>query len=216
MHSSTGQPLIPAKRHVSRRMYLWLTLALLLLLYVFILHFSAQAQAPSWISLATSGSIAFPRYDHSAVYDQTANTMIVFGGVIDVCCPSHPSNDVSVLSNANGMEGVSVWTQLNPSGSPPAGRSGHRAVYNSVTNRMIVFGGNDDADNMMNDVWILTGTNGRGGTPTWIPLNPLGVYLKTSARLSTMWAQANWSNARCVASFFSKRTRILRKRLNHE
>ncbi len=36
-----------------------------------------------------------------------------------------------------------TWTELLPTGGPPDGRSSATAVYNSATNRMIVFGGGE-------------------------------------------------------------------------
>ena len=53
------------------------------------------------------------------------------------------------------------------------------AVYDPVTNRMIVFGGAAILSvplhfHHYNDVWILTNANGLGGTPEWIQLAPIG------------------------------------------
>ncbi len=68
-----------------------------------------------------------------------------------------------------------TWTELLPTGGPPDGRSSATAVYNSATNRMIVFGGANSGQfvavppsiALRNDVWVLTHADGRGGTPVW-------------------------------------------------
>src|SRR5439155_19209480 len=52
-------------------------------------------------------------------------------------------------------------------------RSAHTAVYDSSSNRMIVFGGFLNGS-FFNDVWVLTNANGTGGNPEWIQLAPLG------------------------------------------
>ncbi|MCK5733908.1 MAG: hypothetical protein KAI38_06960, partial [Candidatus Latescibacteria bacterium] len=72
-----------------------------------------------------------------------------------------------------------TWTQLNPTGGLPAKRSGHSAVYNASTNRMIVFGGCVGANivsapSVLNDVWVLENADGMGGTPAWHQLTPTG------------------------------------------
>ena len=40
-----------------------------------------------------------------------------------------------------GPVAAQSWTQLTPSGGPPAVRSQNSAVYDPATNQMIVFGG---------------------------------------------------------------------------
>jgi uncharacterized protein (TIGR03437 family) len=151
---------------------------------------------PTWTQLNPSGTPPAPRVFHTAVYDPASNRMIVFGG--DNCATAGTpfSNDVWVLSNANGLGGTPAWTQLSPAGAPPA-RDDVSAVYDAGSNRMIVFGGflatpgpplltNDAGSNRMmvsggavfassyNDVWILSNANGLGGPPTWTQLSPAG------------------------------------------
>jgi len=72
-------------------------------------------------------------------YDPASNRMIVFGGRDR---EGKNLNDVWVLVGANGI-GAHQWVELihnGAAGSPPA-RSGHSTVYDSVNNRLIVFGG---------------------------------------------------------------------------
>lgn len=73
------------------------------------------------------------------------------------------------------------WTQRFPTGGPPTGRSNNAgreystAVYDPVTNRLIVFGGAIcDPCTHLNDVWVLTNANGLGGTSEWQQLFPAG------------------------------------------
>src|SRR5215471_15331189 len=137
------------------------------------------ASGPMW-------TLLFPAYsdadlffatllsEHSAVYDPSSNTMIVFGGLDqnDV-----PQNTVLLESNANGSGGLEagMWSELNPAVVPPP-RIFHSAVYDQTNNRMIVFGGCVDlnCDIPLNDTWVLTNANGQGGTPSWIQLAPAG------------------------------------------
>src|SRR5437870_4037197 len=125
---------------------------------------------PSWAQLGPAGSLPTGRAGHTAVYDSSSSRMIVFGGN-DISGVSF--NDVWVLLNANGQGVGPVWSQLTPTGVPPAPRTLHTAVYDLATNRMIVFGG-IGGFTVLNDVWVLDHANGLGGTPTWVQLSPAG------------------------------------------
>ena len=63
-----------------------------------------------------------------------------------------------------------TWVPVNPSGTPPAPRREHSAVYVSP-DRMLVFGGEDGAGTVMNDTWLLRAN----GNDAWVQLSPLGV-----------------------------------------
>jgi len=126
----------------------------------------------AWTQLSPAGTLPGPRDGHSAVYDVATNRMIVFGGA-DACGVYY--NDVWVLSNANGLGGMPAWTHLAVTGTPPAVRALHSAVYDPNTNRMIVYGGSNTS-NIFSDVWVLTDANGLavGGSPHWTQLSPAG------------------------------------------
>lgn len=123
---------------------------------------------PSWTQLP---SAPFSREAHTAVYDPGSSRMIIFGG--DQAFAGTMRNDVWVLVDANGI-GSPSWVQLSPTGTPPGVRSGAGAVYDPLTNRMIIFGGYESLFNWYSDVWILKNANGIGGTPEWIQLMPTG------------------------------------------
>jgi Bacterial Ig-like domain (group 3)/Galactose oxidase, central domain len=128
----------------------------------------------AWTQLEPTGTPPVPRGFHgvTGVYDPGSNRMIVFAGRD---ADGNNLNDVWVLTNANGLGGTGEWINLIPngaSGSPPP-RSGHSAVYDSSTNRMIIFGGcNGFCLPTLNDTWVLSNANGLGGTPVWTPLSP--------------------------------------------
>src|SRR5206468_7977824 len=54
-------------------------------------------------------------------------------------------------------------------GTPPARRSGHRAIFDPDRDRMIVLGGGNESE-ITNDVWELS----LSGTPTWSQIFPSG------------------------------------------
>ncbi len=145
---------------------------------------------PAWIQLTPTGPLPPARFLHVAAYDTATNRMIVWSG--DSTLVSAPDlTDVWVLTNANGLGGTPAWVPLFPTGGPPPGgtfpgREFTSAVYDGITNRMIVFGGATcDPCGGRNDVWVLTNANGLGGAPAWLELFPSGAapsarYLNSS------------------------------------
>lgn len=88
-----------------------------------------------------------------------------------------------------GQAAAQGWTELFPTGGPPAGRLEASAEYDPGTNRMILFAGEDNVGNcgtscLFNDVWVLEHANGLGGTPTWTQLAPTGTLpsVRTSSK----------------------------------
>ena len=122
-----------------------------------------------WINLIANGPRRSRRSGHSAAYDSVNNIMIVFGGCSGFCTPA--LNDVWTLSNANGLGGTPVWTQLSLSGGP-AGRVNSVVAYDAVANQLIIFGGQDGSQNpcsALSDLWFVTNAN---GLTTLLDTNP--------------------------------------------
>lgn len=128
---------------------------------------------PAWAQITPAGAPPSIRDGHSAVYDGANNRMIVFGGRVEC---SNANAEIWVLANANGVGGTPTWTHLSPAAGPaPGARAFHSAVYDSGSNRMIIFGGAAGTGGpLLNDVWVLANANGLGGAPTWTQLTPSG------------------------------------------
>ncbi len=129
-----------------------------------------------WINLIANGAAGSPpaRSGHSAVYDSVNNIMIIFGGCSGFCTPA--LNDVWTLSNANGLGGTPVWTQLSLEGGPAA-RTNSAVAYDAPNNRLLIYSGQDGSANTcstFSDAWSLTNANGVGSNPSnWMQFNPL-------------------------------------------
>jgi hypothetical protein len=130
------------------------------------LMFAQPIAAQTWAQLR--GPVA--RDTFSAVFDPGSGRMIIFGGTTNNA--SNPDlNDVWWLINPDGP-GLG-WVQAQPTGTKPARRVGQSAVYDSVNDRMTIFGGGlGQASPCANDVWVLNHAAGVTGTPAWIRLNP--------------------------------------------
>src|SRR5262245_6817455 len=88
----------------------------------------------------------------SAIYDPNGDRMIVFGGI-------ETGDDLSTAWSTRlwslDFSGTPVWSELHPTGTPPAPRAYHSAVYDPNGKRMIVFGGGSQAAPLLQAVWAL-------------------------------------------------------------
>jgi hypothetical protein len=106
-------------------------------------------------------------YNHTSIYDPVRHRMLVFGGG-DFYSPL--SNRVWALSLAPNL----TWSQVTVTGTPPAARAGHSAIYDPVRDRMLIFGGANEVQGWgtrYNDVWELALSP---GSPAWTLLHPQG------------------------------------------
>ncbi len=129
----------------------------------------ADFAASTWTLLATTGTPPTPRFGATAIYDPAGDRMVFFGGQ----AASGPSSEAWSLSMSDAS-----WTLL-ATPNPPAPRHLHGAAYDSRRERMLVFGGYTDYD----DVWALSLT----GVPAWTQLHagiePAGRYFHTAIHL---------------------------------
>lgn len=116
--------------------------------------------APHWTQLSPPGAPP-ARVDATAIYDEPRRRMIVFGG--QGCCST--LNDVWAFNLASN-----TWTQLFPTGTAPAGRYQHTAVYDLRRQRMLVHAGYTENGNVSN-TWEL---NLAVNPPAWSQLATTG------------------------------------------
>lgn len=127
--------------------------------------------SPNWgAPLPSNAPPATGRQGAAAAYDSQHHRMILFGGQRSW----HPIgtenlNDVWVL-DLNAVP--PVWSELTAAGTPPEGRGFASLVYDPSGNRVILFGGENDAGARFQDLWSLSLT----GTPTWSPLAASGSW----------------------------------------
>jgi uncharacterized protein YjbI with pentapeptide repeats len=127
---------------------------------------------PQWTQLAPTGSIPTATGLQAAAYDPGSNRLIVFGGWR--CCSAPPQyNELTVLTNANGLGGAPQWIRRATTGTYPSQRYGVEAVYDSSTKQMTIFGGTT-ATGQVNELWVLPSADAISGTPIWTKLTPAG------------------------------------------
>jgi hypothetical protein len=125
----------------------------------------------NWAQIFPTGTLPAGRFGHSALYDSGSNRMMVFGGGTTA---TNCLNDLWILDDANSADGTPDWISLTASGTAPAARMNHVAVYDPTQNAAIIFGGTNCASGYLSDVWVLNNANGEGGTPIWTKLSPSG------------------------------------------
>jgi len=118
--------------------------------------------------------------DHAGVFARI-DGLTLPGGLALV--PEYSASGLSLTCVAQ------TWTHLIPTGAAPSAREGHAAVYDSASDRMIVFGGRSDAG-PLSDVWVLDHADGRGGRPQWTPLAPAGAAPAPRAHMSAVYDPA--------------------------
>lgn len=135
------------------------------------------AGAESWTQLLTTGTPPSPRASATAVLDEANYRMVLFGGEAG----SGGMNTVWTLDLA-----TLDWSQLFPSGTLPAPRFGHSAIYDATEQRMIVFGGQHSS--IYSDVWSLSLSP---GTETWHQLTTTGTQPGERVRHFCAYDNAN-------------------------
>jgi uncharacterized protein (TIGR03437 family) len=96
--------------------------------------------------------------DTALVYDEARGEVVLFGG----CCGGEGRlghrNDTWVWDGQR-------WMEKQPARRPPA-RAGHAMVYDSIRQRVVLFGGQDANGSPLADTWLWDGNN-------WTPLDTL-------------------------------------------
>jgi fructose-specific component phosphotransferase system IIB-like protein len=142
-----------------------------------------------WIRVSVSGKQPTDRFGQSAVYNQTTNRMITFGGGTGF--PGPCINELWVITHLNGVGGSPLWIKEAPTGTLPPVREGHTAVYDPNTNKMIVFGGTDCNGNYYNDLWILSNADGSTATPSWAEVTPIGTPPSARTQATAIYDSVN-------------------------
>ncbi|NHJ48283.1 MAG: hypothetical protein FK733_10895 [Asgard group archaeon] len=109
----------------------------------------------------TSGDSPLPMYHQEMIYDVENNQTIMFGGSI-TGGSSADLESTWVLSSIN-----LTWNKLQDANSP-GGRYSHRMVYNTLTGKILLFGGiTYAAGAQVNDTWEFD-----PATNQWTELHP--------------------------------------------
>ena len=117
--------------------------------------------AQTWTLVAPAGTPPSPRESMSGVYDAARSRLLVFGGW----------NGASSLNESWELDFLPTptWKPFIVLGTPPPSRFGHTMVYDTLRDRLVLYGGSDNST-LYGDAWTLD----LGGTPVWTQLTPGG------------------------------------------
>lgn len=124
-----------------------------------------------WQQLSPAGPNRPLLSRHVAVYDSNRDRMIVFSGAKDLFgnIVYESNQKIHVLNFENSSQGE--WETLYPEGPYPDQREAAVAIFDPENNRMILFGGYGNGQEL-NDLWALDFSSSEAGE--WINLNPSG------------------------------------------
>jgi hypothetical protein len=124
--------------------------------------------SPTWTLLLTAGTKPPPRSGHVLLYDSRRERLLLFGGADSITRNDSWALDLTVVPPA--------WGQGLPTGTLPSRRAYCQAVYDSLNDRAVLFGGADSLTQegppigIRADVWVLPFT----GPFAWTELTPTG------------------------------------------
>jgi len=105
--------------------------------------FSLDLNSHKWEVINSRGDVPQTRDDHTALLFETEQCMIVFGGFVN----GAQTNEIYKYFFQENK-----WQKVVPQGVLPPPRVGHSAVI--YRSSMVVFGGRDEENNKMSDLWI--------------------------------------------------------------
>ena len=105
-----------------------------------------DSQASTWTELSPVGAVPSARGNHRMVYDPENGVVVLFGG-----------NDGSAeLADVWTYDlAMNTWQRLDTPGDVPPGREEHALVYDPSTGGVLLFGGFDNSDADLADLWEL-------------------------------------------------------------
>ena len=108
-----------------------------------------------------------PRYLQSAVFDETRQVLVMFGGL--------PGVGLKALQDLwEWNPATSTWTDRTPSGSKPIARFGAGMVFDSIRNKFVIFGGRSTTNYDLADTWEWDPTSGAFTDRTGSSVAPVG------------------------------------------
>jgi hypothetical protein len=118
---------------------------------------------PVWRQLLPSRIRPSARGHHTAVYDSQRQRMVICNGANSYVI----INDTDALS----LAGSPVWSEIPAGANYPDPRADFVAIYDSLLDRMVIDGGQNQRRSHLTDTWALP----FAGQPVWMQLHPTGL-----------------------------------------
>ncbi|MFL5318464.1 MAG: kelch repeat-containing protein [Myxococcaceae bacterium] len=119
-----------------------------------------------WELYTASGTPPTNRIDVSMVWAPDRSAFIVFGGSQDALGTGGARFNNLFELKVNATAKTATWTPLTPTGTPPSNRGAACAGYDTVRNRLILFGGEVSNATMIADVYEWDSATNAWSQPT--------------------------------------------------
>jgi N-acetylneuraminic acid mutarotase len=106
---------------------------------------AARASRITGSNLEPRGTIPSSRFGEALVYFSDTGKLLTFGGASD---EKNPLDDTWLYD-----PGKNTWTNLKPSGDLPSGRRAMASTYDPAANKVVIFGGQGAAGDLLNETW---------------------------------------------------------------
>ena len=84
-----------------------------------------------------------------------------------------------------------AWTKIQFTGSTPGLRFGQTSLYDSVSNKLMLFAGSSNVPACLNDYWVMSNANTVGGAATWVHVMPTGTLPSARLKHTGVYDSAN-------------------------
>src|SRR3989344_1143324 len=132
--------------------------------------------------LSPSGTKPSARWLHAAVYDQTSDQMVIFGGDDG----SSFLNDVKALSFSGGEN--SAWASITPTRNAPSARRQCAYAYDSNSNYMLITHGATGVNSFVGNTFLLDLTS---GSEAWNSISPSGTAPDARRGMTAVYKSAD-------------------------
>jgi len=123
--------------------------------------------ARRWHNMTVADAPA--REDHTAIYDSRGKRMVIFGGRYNNGELDYINiHEVWALDLDPHSPSFEQWQNLTVQDRHPLGRSDHAVVYDSLKNRMVIYGGWDKKEKeYLKDTWAFYFSDSAGAPGKW-------------------------------------------------
>jgi hypothetical protein len=157
---------------------------------IFVPTLDGKIGAPS--SLNPTGSLG-ERIYAAAAYDPASDTLWVTGGIKNCAAADRPcqsSNIQTKYLSWDATSGAAMWNN-GPGSGVPNTLYGHTMIYDSLGQRLLVFGGSKDGARNERDVYALDLSGGPATAGSWSKLATQGSAPSLSFHVATFDASNN-------------------------
>lgn len=127
---------------------------------------SLDLKTHRWRNITQPASPA--REDHTAIFDSHRKRLVIFGGRENDDKKIHEAWAYDLDPSSPTFE---KWQSLTAGDKHPEGRTDHVAVFDSLKNRMIIYGGwDDEARDYLDDTWAFSFAASSDKTSPWMQI----------------------------------------------